>query len=71
MSPSAVLSLANELDWQCAGNQNLNTRVHSVMEMSSGYPPAHNACMSVSFTGSHAKVCPANDTDMQTWIISV
>lgn len=52
MSTSAVLSLGNELEWQCAGNQSLNPRVCCVMEMSSGYPPAYNAWISVSFTGS-------------------
>lgn len=52
MSTSAVLSLASELEWQCAGNQSLNPRACCVMEMSSGYPPAYNAWISVSFTGS-------------------
>lgn len=33
MTPANVLSLANEVEWQSAGNKNLNTRVCLVMEI--------------------------------------
>lgn len=52
MTPATVLSLHSESEWQSAGNQNLNTRVCSVMETASGYPLSHEACICVSFTGS-------------------